>query len=299
MGYLFICLAALAGVTKGFCGKKTSGIVTETREVMLVNAIRMMLCAVIGVGIVFAAGSLSQLRIDNRILWIAVMSGVSSALFVVLWLITVRNSTYMMLDVFLMSGTVIPIAASVFLFGEAITINQITGLAILVFAMYTMCSYNSKIKGKMTVCAFVNLILCGVMNGIADFSQKIFVMSNSTVSNAVFNFYTYVFAAIFLILCYGGLSFRKDGSGKNEGAFKNKSVFIYICIMSACLFLHSYFKIIAAKYLTAAEVYPLSQGLAIIVSAVMSVVLLKEKMTVKSVVGILLAFVGLLFINVL
>lgn len=69
--------------------------------------------------------------------------------------------------------------------------------------------------------------------------------------------------------------------------------------MSVCLFLNSYFKTLASGHLGAVLLYPLNQGCALILSAVMAAVLFKEKLTAKAVIGILTAFVGLLIINLL
>ena len=76
-----------------------------------------------------------------------------------------------------------------------------------------------------------------------------------------------------------------------------KKIFGFILVMAICLFANSYFKTLAAGYLSAVLLYPLNQGCALILSAIMSTVLFKEKLTVKAVVGILTALVGLLIIN--
>ena len=52
-------------------------------------------------------------------------------------------------------------------------------------------------------------------------------------------------------------------------------------------------------YLPAAQLYPLNQGGSLILSSVMAAVFFKEKLTMPCVLGILTAFAGLLFINVL
>ena len=60
MGYLFLLIALLAGVTKGYCGKKTSGYTNSLRDATLANIIRMMLCILIGFILIFMAILLSQ-----------------------------------------------------------------------------------------------------------------------------------------------------------------------------------------------------------------------------------------------
>ena len=70
-------------------------------------------------------------------------------------------------------------------------------------------------------------------------------------------------------------------------------------MMALCLFANSYFKTLAAGYLSAVLLYPLNQGCALILSAFMSATLFKEKLTLKAVIGMITAFAGLLIINLL
>ena len=76
-------------------------------------------------------------------------------------------------------------------------------------------------------------------------------------------------------------------------------IFLYILIMSVCLFLYSYFKTLAARYLSSAQLYPLSQSGSLILSTMMSAALFHERLNIKCVVGIALSFVALIVINVL
>lgn len=299
IGYLYLGISLFAGLTKGFCGKKTSSKITGVKDAMLANVVRMIMCVIIGFCTVGVSEGLSQLKVQSSVMWIAAMSGISTSVFVVTWLISVKNSAYMMLDVFLMFGTVIPIGASALLFGENIELNQIIGLVILFFAVYVMCSYNNSIKQKINFSSFAILVLCGVANGISDFSQKLFLNESTTSSGMVFNFYTYVFSGLFLIVFCIILMVRGSQGEDDNQISKLKYVFWYVVVMSVCLFLSSYFKILAAKYLPAYQIYPLNQGLAMIASTIMSVIFFKEKITIKCITGIVIAFIGLIFINVL
>ena len=74
---------------------------------------------------------------------------------------------------------------------------------------------------------------------------------------------------------------------------------MYIVIMSVMLIANSYFKTKAATHLDSAQLYPLTQGLALILSTLMASVFFKEKLTLKCVVGIFIAFIGLIVTNVL
>jgi drug/metabolite transporter (DMT)-like permease len=295
MGYLFLVFALLAGVTKGYCGKKTSGFLSGFRDSMMANMIRMGLCIVIGFLIVLFGGDLQALAPSGKLLLISALSGVFTSVFVVSWLVSVKKSAYMMLDVFLMLGVLIPLLASSIFFRERIDLTQWIGIAILFVAVIIMCSYNNSIKEKLTLPALLLLIVCGAANGIADFSQKLFVKQLPEVPASVFNFYTYVFAAITLVIAY--LLMKPQGQETGKANFKK--VAGYILVMAICLFANSFFKTLAANHLDSVLLYPLNQGAALILSSAMSALLFKEKLTAKCIIGLVIAFVSLIIINVL
>lgn len=298
MGYLFLAISLLSGVTKGYCGKKTSGYVSGYQEAMLTNTIRMIICIVIGLVMIFLGGEIGMIRPNAYLLAVSALSGISTSVFVVCWLIAVQRGAYMMLDVFLMLGVLVPLFMGRFLFRETVSVKQWIGIGILLVAVYIMCSYNNSIKSKMTVSSLLILIVCGVANGLTDFSQKLFVKTNVGVSTAVFNFYTYLFSALTLSVFYG-IARRKRKDGHEEETFHIRKIFGYVMVMSICLFLNSYFKTLAAGYLDSATLYPLSQGASLILSSVMAATLFRERLNAKGIIGIVVAFAGLIVLNVL
>ena len=301
MGYLFLALALAAGITKGYCGKKTSYAIKSNSDSMIINVLRMLACILIGFALLAIQGDVASLSTDPLMLLITALSGVASAMFVVSWLLSVKSGAYMMVEVFLLLGVSVPIVMCRIFFDEHIGLWQIIGIAVLLIAVFIMCTYNTSLKGKMSIASIVLLLLCGISNGLADFSQKWFVLTYPNGSVAAFNFYTYVFAAVTLIIAY--LAFRaadKKGDNKPRPAHEViKPIWIYVAVMAVCLFANSYFKTVAAQHLDAVKLYPLNQGGAVILSLLMSSIIFKEKINAKCIIGIVLSFAALLMINLL
>ena len=302
MGYFFLALALTAGITKGYCGKKTSFAIVSNSDSMIMNVLRMVACIAIGFLLILVQNDLPSLTPTPSLLWISALSGIGSAFFVVSWLLSVKSGAYMMVEVFLLIGVIVPIVPCYLLFDNEIGIWQVVGILILLVAVYILCTYNNSIKGKMSVKAFLLLLLCGFSNGVADFSQKLFTeLTPEGATNASFNFYTYIFAGITLLITY--LIIRR--ADKNSGTPPRhpiavvRPIWYYVLIMAACLFANSFFKTEAAKYLDAVRLYPLNQGCAVLLSLLMSTVIFKEKINAKCIVGICLSFVALLMINLL
>ncbi len=303
MGYVFCVLALFMGVTKGYCGKKTSGTITTFADTMLFNAVRMLICIPIGLlCVLLYTSSLSALAIDGQTLLISAVSGIATSVFVVTWIAAVRTGAYMMVDVFLTLGVVVPVLACRVFFAEAVRWNQIVGILLLAVAAYIMCTYNNAIgKAKLTPGSLLLLTVCGVANGLTSFSQKWF-RYESTADVSVYNFYTYVFSAVLLLLCWAVVHSKNPAKAADNGVDRKtviKKLAVYVVIMSLCLFLHSLFSTMAAGYLTSSQLYPLMQGGALVLSMVMCALCFGEKITGRCVLGICVAFGALLCINLL
>ncbi len=295
MGYLFLSISLFAGVTKGFCGKKTSGYADDYRDAVLVNVIRMLFCIVVGFIFVLTGGGISSLVPHGQMLPYAALAGVSTAIFAVTWLLSVRVGAYMLVDISLMCGVFVPVVGSLIFLGEAIRWQTLTGLALLIAAVVCMYLYNNKTKAKLTIVAAVILLLCGIASGLSDFSQKLYVESGGE-AVAAFSFYTYVFAALVLLLFRGYIALRYRHTPR-EGHLPMKCVLPFIAVMALCMFAASFFQTLAARHLPAATLYPLARGISLILSAVMSGVCFREKPSAGSLIGMGLAFVALILIN--
>lgn len=293
IGYLFLAIALFAGTTKGYCGKKISGRAEGLKSAVFANFIRMLFCIAIGFFLIALGGELASLRPSSVLLFTAALSGATTAVFVVSWLLSVRKSAYMMLDIFLMMGVLIPLIGSYLLFAEEICLRQWIGMGFLFIAVVLMCSYHHSLKGKLTFPALLLLLLCGIANGLTDLSQKLFSEWGAGQSVAAFNFYTYLFSALILGIVFLLIP-RERSAEKSANIGKTWPL---ILLMAVCLFANSYFKTLAAKSLPAAVLYPLNQGSALILSLGMAAIFFKEKITAKSILGVGIAFVGLLLMN--
>ncbi len=300
MGYLFCLFALLVGVTKGYCGKKTSGTVTTLPGTMLFNAVRMLICIPIGFLCVLIYTGSPILAIDGKTLLISVLSGAATSCFVVSWIACVRKGAYMMVDVFLTLGVIVPVVLCRIFFHEAVRWNQLLGILLLVIAAYIMCTYNKSIgKEKIRPSSILLLTFCGAANGLTSFSQKWF-RYESTADVSLFNFYTYIFSAVILIVCW--MTVRVAHPGETGGTIGKKDLIRlggYVTVMSLCLFLHSLFSTMAAGYLTSSQLYPLMQGGSLVLSMLMSAVFFGEKINLRCVTGIAITFAALLCINLL
>lgn len=295
MGYVSAFTAVFCGAVKGFCGKQISAYTGRLSSAAYLNYLRMLLCIGIGAVLVFMKDGAAGFRVTPMVFAISAFSGVVTSVHVISWLFAVRRGAYMLVDVFLALGVVVPMSLSSIYFEESIFWSDIIGVLFLIIAAGFLCSYNSKMKCRMEGRDVMNLMLVGMANGLVGFSQKLFVYHSDGHSIAVFNFYTYIFSALVLWFFF---RLSKKGGGKNTVKLPGNA-YGYVVVMAVCLFGYSFFNTMAAEVLSSAQLYPLSQGAGLIASACMASVFWGEKVKIALVVGICFDFIGLLVINLL
>ena len=138
IGYLFLFLTVLIGVSKGYCGKKTSEYVCGITDGLILQAVRVLLCVAIGGLIFIFTGERSN--VDFMIILISILNGVANAAFLLSWLFAVRSGAYLFVDVCLTAGGIlIPCFAGAAFFGGNITTIQYIGIVIMMAAVFVMC----------------------------------------------------------------------------------------------------------------------------------------------------------------
>lgn len=290
MGYCFVLISLLAGSTKGFLGKLLSNRVSTHNSSVFMNLIRMLICIFIGLGMLITEPAPN---LDICGLVFGILAGISISVFTITWLLAIKHGAFMLVSVAQMFGVIVTLFLSFVIFRENVFAPQLLGVILVVIAIFIMISYNNTTKGKLTKTASIYLFLCGLSSGLLDFSQKLFT-HYSDGSVALLNFITYVSAAI-VLGAYFVIFSKNDTTTEYKPLFKE--TFLVILGMSICLFLNSYFKALATNYLTATQIYPVYQAGGLILSALMSAIFFKEKITKRCITGMCIAFIAILLLK--
>jgi len=299
MGYIYLAIALLITQLKGYCGKKQSLYLHGVHDALGSNTLRMACCAAVSILIVLIGEGASALSMSTAGYLVSVLSGITTTLSVVFWILAVQRSAYVLVDVFGTVGVIVPLVACRILFDERISLMQWIGFALLCGAVTLMCSYSTQAKGrKIDGTDILLLVTYGLSYGTSDLAQKLFVNYCPEGSAAVFNFYTFLFAALFAAILLGVLLIL--GCRPEAGhVFPLKQIWLYIVLMAVSLFICSYMKTAASAVLPAVQVFPLFQGGILICASLMAAIFFGEKITKRSIAGMSLTFIALLMINML
>ena len=294
MGYIFAFTAIFFALMKGFCGKKISNYTTHPQDAAYYNVIRMFICIIIGGVLVMLEGT--GFAVSPKVLLISALSGLSLAVMVISWVMAARKSVYMLVDVYCTLSVAIPLALSFIFYGETIDLYDVIGLTLLVAATYLIAGYSANTKKqKLKLPEYAVLFLVFLSIGFCNFLQKVFVNNSNGTSVTVFNFYTYVFAAVGLLVF---LLFSKK-EPKGEKTKSQSKPYILACFMALALFCNSLFATLAAERLSAVQLYPLTLGSTNALAPIMAAIFFDEKPKPRLIVGVALCFSGLIIMNLL
>jgi len=312
MGYFLVCAACVSETGMNYLGKKISGLAKTLLDLSLLNGIRCVLMVVAGYLIAGFTGGFQLICSESGTVWNALASGLTWAITLQFWYIGLSLSTLILSNVICSITVLVPIFLAALFFQEQISIGQYIGLALFFGAIYFMSVKGKGEKTKVNSVAIICYIINAIGGGVISFLQKVFSYSNEQISASMYNVYVYFFAGVGFFLIY--FIFKKFAKTKaiqkinsvmpvSSEPLKAKDVFSkffwIVFVMSILTFLRSALLTEAAYDVPAAVLYPLFKGVSMILVFITSVVLLKEKPTWRSVVGLVLAIVSVVLVNVL
>ena len=299
IGYLLLSISIFGAVVKGYLGKKISLKVSNPIDTVAINVVRIALCVFIsGVLALFEGNFNNLLSVSNETLKISFLSGVSTSIFLITWLLSSKSESYMLINVFSNAGIIIPLLLSSIFYKEQVTLLQWLGVIILLLAVYFMISFNNTLKGKLTPVAALLLIICTITNGLNDyFSGKAFSYIKANDTKSVYSFYSYLFCFAFLLLVFIIYHLNSKKTLEKRQIIKIKPLLLPIIVLSVCLFLNTYFKTAAGEHLTSIQLYPVNIGFILILSTLTSAIFFNEKPNSKCVIGLIFNFIAIMIIN--
>jgi len=297
MGYLYLTMALIAGISKGYLGKTVSRDMTSFKGCAFMNLWRMLFCAATGLVLILARGGPGALAISSEGITVYIIAGIGMSAFCVCWMYAYRTEAYIFLNVFTMIGTVVTCILDAAVYQTKLGITEVLGILLLIAAVYIMSVYNKEVKGKLTFKGISILVIGCLGSAVSDFCQKMYVKRVGG-SSDIFNFYMYVFAALLVGLLLMLSSAQPKAQKLPKKLSDKKHMIIYFGI-AFFLYLNSLSKTSAAAIMPSARIYPVLQGANLILSALMAHFIWKEKINLKSVCGMITAFVGLMILNLL
>ncbi len=315
MAYLFVSMSLIFLTLKGFLGKKTSIFVGNTGDAVLFTLMRMLICIPIGLIPIAIDNAWSFLALDGGMAAICLLVGAANAVYISSWILAIRHCTMVTMDVMLTIGSIIPAVLCHVLDWERLRIPKVLGFLVVILATVILAGGGKTVRKKKSFWVILLPILSAVGEGTVSFSQQLYkhyyssadALAGVEYPQSIYHFYTYVIASVFLIAFFAVYQCITVSKMKAEGALDRspclaplKKTFWFIAMMAACMFIAAYFQTEAtSSYGMSSQVmYPLIKAGSLVLNALVAQLFFGERITRRRVIGVIVALVGIVVMNV-
>ncbi len=296
LGYLYLFTAKITAIGKMMAMKKCGNAAAGAENSLKINLLRSLGCVAISLIICLFSGfdNLSHLG-----LVFSVLSGVANALLLFSWVLCAQRCSLCSVEIFCMiGGVVLPMLLTPLMFsGESIGILGWVGAILLIPAAFAFFPKDGSRKG-FSFSSLPLLLLAGLSNAGCVISQKLFTAyKGGSISD--FNLITFLSCSVVLAIFLCILLLLSKGKKIKEKTAKlhKKQLFVYIFIAVAMLYASQYFGTLASEKMESRIFFPLSYAIAMPLTLITDILFFKEKLTLRSLAGLLLVISAVLFIN--
>ena len=193
------------------------------------------------------------------------------------------------------AGLLLPCIFGIFLFDEPISVVQLAGIILLIFSGWLLIGYSKELTGSFTVRTFLLLLGSMMSNGLTMVAQKMFYKYLPDVSVSMFSFLA--FGLVGVGMCIGLIPQIIKKELREEISVLPKKLWFYGAGLSVILLLINQLSTITARVIPSAIMFPINDGGAMIITALTAAVFFREKLSPRSICGLLLGIGALIVIN--
>lgn len=290
--YIFLIIILLLRVPQNFSSKKTSGLVTNSQSYFLYGTYSYTLAGLIAFVMLLFDG-MSGFSLPA--VGISALGAVSLAVSLFCSIEALKSGVMVLAAMAGSAGLLLPCIAGIFMFNEPMKPMQFIGIALLIFSGWLLIGYSKEQTGSFTPRTLLLLIGSMLSNGSAMLAQKMFSKYLPDTSVSIFSFLTFGLIGIGMFI--GLVPSLLSQSGRAKIAAVPKPVFLYGTISSIILLAINQLATLAGRNVPSAIMFPINDGGATIITAITAAIFFKEKLTVRSVCGLILGIGSLIVIN--
>ena len=307
--YLGALLLAQAGISaKQFAMKKCGQVASGPFNSVCINLLRSVICLIVSVIIWLCADGGYTTAFGHVII---ILSGIGTALNLFTWILSTRLVSLMLIESVSMIGSlIIPlILAPVLYNGDSVSVVQWIGCILVFVSVFLFMNKGSgeKKEGSL-ITKIIVVTLCALGTTVASVFKKYYTFHiadkqlGSIEYFTFMNFVTVLCVFVLLFAVYYALEKKRLRALLPEGEkakveLPYKKVYLYILLAASALYVAELFTTYATG-LPSAIFYPLSKGLTIVATFLLDVIVFKDKITVKKLIGLGVVIIAIILVNI-
>ena len=318
MVWLFIFIILCMRVVQSACSKKNVNLLPKNALGYLKYVVFYMFLATCMASVLLVINLCSSGADDLyfvQTLAYALVAGVTLSVGCLCSLYNLTQGTMALNSLFGTAGLLIPTVASIFLYGETLKIWHWCAIAVFMVGAFLLIGGSKKVYGKFSLKNLVFLVLLLACEGSTMLMQKMFGMNVPNGNVSLFSVLAFGSGVCVLLVAFGTLSvvYAVKGSDtsdiacersftalplKKEDAKLNKKAFVYAVLLAGAVFVINQLATTSTPLISAVILFAFINGGATIISTVVGALMFKEKITVKTAVGLVLGIGSLILLQI-
>jgi len=305
--YIALILTQAGSSGKQFAMKKCGEIAPGPFNSICINLARALICLAVSIIIWFLTDG-STTTFTGHI--IIIISGIGTALNLFTWILSTRIVSLVLLESVCMIGSLIlPMILAPYLYdGDSVSLLQWIGcVLVFVSVILFMNKGNGETKEGTPLQKITIVFLCASGITLTSIFKKYYTYYISDKGLGTIEYFTLInfvtvvafFAILFIIYYFREKKHLDSSLDKGEKAkveLPYKKVWRYILMAAVSLYVTELFMVYSAR-LPSAIYYPLSRGLTVGCSFLLDVVVFKDKVTLKKLVGLFTVISAIILVN--
>ena len=273
--------------------KTTSGKIEGRTQLLGYTAFQYLVSAVLSVFLLTDQNSLFSVSPTGMA--ISVLGGIAMFTSSLCSMTALKNGVQLVLtSLFSSMSILIPTVASVFLFGEAMSIWQIAGVAALLYAACLLLGITGASCRNFSARGLLLLLGLFLADGLTMLAQKCYPHYEPQADTAVYTFASFGTAFVLTGLMAGTDMVRTKTPITRV---LSKDILIGGTVLAVMLFVIMYLGIVAVPLVSAVVLYSLVAGGTLIIAFLVGAIVFKEPVTRRNLVGLLIGIAALVVIN--
>ena len=289
MATVLILLILVIRVVQNFFNKKTSSLFPNTLYGQAMWMVLLFGCSSL-LAMLTLVFQTDEITFDWITVGFAVLSGFTLVFAQLCSMLAMQSGTMVITMVFSTAGLIVPCVFGVLFFNEKMTLWQWSGILIFIAASFVLAASAKDIHQNFSFKTVLLLLGAFFANGGTAVCQKSLTYVNPEGSITLFSLLSFVVPTMVFVL----FLFFPFQAEKREPL--NRKIYLPTVFLAIAMFLMNQIVTVATNYVPTSMLFTIPGAGNNIIAAVMAALLFKEKMTLKSMIGLTLSVLSLIMV---
>ena len=266
---------------------------TEERAMLFKYSFYRSLVGVVAGGVIMAFTG-SKFQVDSYTILTSLLFGAMLGVCMLVTFYSMQVTTVAISSVFKAASVTIPCIFGAIFFEENISVINIFGFILFLTSVYLIVSKTQEKKMKFGIQALLACLGVLFTNGFGSIAIQLFGKCVPEGDEAVFMFISYCIQSVILLIIH---LFYNAKAKSDKVQTISKKMWIYGIIGTVAAFSIQQIMASLAGDISALVIFPVTMGSSVIMGVIVGWLCFKEKLTIKSMLGIIGGIISLIMIN--